>query len=196
MFNANDSDRNELPSSAQLLRSTVVALLAASVILVAIVLPAEYGIDPTGVGSMLGLQRMGEIKIQLSEEAVADALPAAESVLPLVSASASEESTWRDETQLSIAPEEAVELKLVMTQGDKAEYEWDANGGPLNFNVHGDGGGQSIEYAKGRAAPTGEGELIAAFDGHHGWFWRNRSSEIVSLTLRTRGTYAEIKRTR
>ena len=196
MYNANDLDRNELPSSAQLLKSTVVALVAASVILVAIVLPAEYGIDPTGVGSVLGLQRMGEIKMQLSEEAVADTPPAIASVVPAVTASATQESAWRDETKLSIAPEEAIELKLVMAMGDRAEFEWDANGGALNFNAHGDGGGQSIEYAKGRAAPTGKGEIIAAFDGHHGWFWRNRSSETVSLTLRTRGTYAEIKRTR
>ena len=196
MYNANESDRNELPSSAQLLKSTVVALLAASVILVTIVLPAEYGIDPTGIGSVLGLKRMGEIKVQLSEEAAADAPPAIASVVPDVTASATGESVWRDETKLNIAPEEAVELKLVMAMGDKAEFEWDASGGVLNFNAHGDGGGQSIEYAKGRAAPTGEGNLVAAFDGYHGWFWRNRSAETVELTLRTRGTYAEIKRTR
>ena len=33
------------------------------------VLPAEYGIDPTGVGRALGLTQMGEIKVQLAEEA-------------------------------------------------------------------------------------------------------------------------------
>ena len=122
--------------------------------------------------------------------------PTLASIVPAVSATATEESAWRDETKLSIAPEQAIELKLVMAKGEKAEYEWDANGGALNFNEHGDGGGQSIEYAKGRAAPTGAGELIAAFDGYHGWFWRNRSSETVSLTLRTRGSYAEVKQTR
>ena len=196
MYNGNDLDRNELPSSAQLRKSTLVALLAATAILVAVVLPAEYGIDPTGVGSMLGLQRMGEIKMQLVEEAEFDAAPTAESPLPVLTAPATEASGWRDETRLSIAPEEAIELKLVMAKGDKAEYEWVANGGALNFNKHGDGGGQSVEYAKGQAVPTAAGELIAAFDGYHGWFWRNRSSEPVSLTLRTRGSYAELKRTR
>ena len=37
------------------------------------VLPAEYGIDPTGVGKLLRLTEMGQIKQQLAEEAAADA---------------------------------------------------------------------------------------------------------------------------
>jgi hypothetical protein len=200
MYNANDPDRNELPSSAQLLKSTLVAFLMAALILVAIVLPAEYGIDPTGVGSMLGLQRMGEIKTQLAQEAEADAEADAQvevvsAPLP-VEAEEPEASDWRDETQVDVAPDAAIELKLVMAQGERAEYEWHADGGVLNFNKHGDGGGQSIEYGKGRGASTGAGELIASFDGHHGWFWRNRSPVTVALTLRTRGSYAEVKRTR
>ena len=34
----------------------------------------------------------------------------------------------------------------------------------------------------------------AAFDGSHGWFWRNRGKADVTVTLRTDGDYAEIKR--
>lgn len=63
MFNSQAPAPEDLPSSGQLLRSTVVA--AAAAILVTVVLPSEYGIDPTGVGSALGLTEMGEIKIQL-----------------------------------------------------------------------------------------------------------------------------------
>lgn len=196
MYNANDPDRNELPSSAQLLKSTLLAFVSASVILVTVVLPAEYGIDPTGVGSMLGLQRMGEIKTQLAMEAEVEEAPAVASMGREVEATASEESAWRDETRVDIAPDEAIELKLVMAQGDLAEYEWHASGGALNFNKHGDGSGQSVEYAKGRAESAAVGEIVAAFDGHHGWFWRNRSPGTVSLTLRTRGSYEELKRTR
>ncbi len=62
----------EIPSARRLLRSTAVAAVAALLILVTVVLPAEYGIDPTGVGRVLGLTRMGEIKTRLAREAVAD----------------------------------------------------------------------------------------------------------------------------
>ena len=72
MFNSQLPSRDDLPSSESLLKSTLLALLAAIVILVTIVLPAEYGIDPTRIGRVLGLTQMGAIKMQLAEEAAAD----------------------------------------------------------------------------------------------------------------------------
>lgn len=73
MFNTKLPTINELPTSRQLLRSTVLALIAAIVLLVTVVMPSEYAIDPTGAGRMLGLTQMGEVKLQLAEEAAADA---------------------------------------------------------------------------------------------------------------------------
>jgi membrane protein required for beta-lactamase induction len=62
------------PSSPrQMLRSVLIALAVALLLLFTVVLPAEYGIDPTGVGRVLGLTRMGEIKVRLAKEAAADA---------------------------------------------------------------------------------------------------------------------------
>jgi hypothetical protein len=60
------------PSARRLLRSTLIAAVAAFVLLITVVLPAEYGIDPTGVGRVLGLTQMGEIKARLAREAAAD----------------------------------------------------------------------------------------------------------------------------
>ena len=63
----------EPASPRRLLRSTLIALAVAGLLLVTVVLPAEYGIDPTGAGRVLGLTRMGEIKTRLAKEAAADA---------------------------------------------------------------------------------------------------------------------------
>lgn len=60
--------------------------------------------------------------------------------------------------------------------------------------THGDGGGRSISYEKGRAVPDDDGELVAAFTSNHGWFWCNRGQADVTLVLRTRGAYSNIKR--
>ena len=73
MYNSDTPLRAELPTSRQLLRSTILAAISALVLLVAVVLPAEYGIDPTGVGRVLGMTKMGDIKQQLAAEAAADA---------------------------------------------------------------------------------------------------------------------------
>ncbi len=73
MYNSDMPTRAELPGSKQLIRSTLIAFFTALALLVTIILPAEYAIDPTGVGRMLGLTDMGEIKQQLEAEARLDA---------------------------------------------------------------------------------------------------------------------------
>jgi hypothetical protein len=154
--------------------------------------------DPTGIGRALGLTEMGEIKRQLAQEAASDHDTGLVEVVPAEPSSAETESPpndgWRDEVEVTLAPGEGVELKLVMTKGSRAHFEWSANGSALNYDAHGHGGDESVTYGKGRGASGDTGVLEAAFDGHHGWFWRNRTEETVTLTLRTRGDYAELKR--
>jgi hypothetical protein len=238
MYNSPVPTTADLPSSQQLLRSTVVAAIVATVLLVTVVFPAEYGKDWTGVGRLLGLTEMGEIKTALAREAAADAAAAAQqreddhaqqhasgkahghdgaaaepapSPAPVQPASpqampapasaaapaatgASAVSAWRDELSLVLKPGEGTEIKLVMKEGEKAYFAWTVQGGVVNYDTHGDGGGRSISYVKGRGVPSDEGELVAAFTGNHGWFWRNRGQQDVKLVLRTRGDYSELKR--
>jgi hypothetical protein len=51
----------EPPALRQTLIATVIALLVASVVLIGAVLPAEYAIDPTGVGGLLGLTELDPV---------------------------------------------------------------------------------------------------------------------------------------
>jgi hypothetical protein len=71
MANPYDPDPPK-PDTRKLVRSTLIAAAVASVLLITIVLPAEYGIDPTRIGRVLGLTQMGEIKVRLAREAAAD----------------------------------------------------------------------------------------------------------------------------
>ena len=59
-------------SSGGLFKATLGAAVAAAAILTFIWLPAEHGVDPTGVGHILGLTEMGHIKEQLHRESDAD----------------------------------------------------------------------------------------------------------------------------
>ena len=72
MHNSNIPKDLDIPTTASLIKSTIITAVAAVVILVTIVMPAEYGIDKTGVGELLGLKKMGEIKVSLAEEVEAD----------------------------------------------------------------------------------------------------------------------------
>jgi hypothetical protein len=206
MFNSKAPDPSDLPTSAQLIRSTLIALAAALAILVTIVLPSEYGIDPTGVGRALGLAEMGEIKTQLAEEAEADRLMKEQPPQPSSSLgqavfafvfggpAGAQEALRADETRVTLAPGEGAEIKLTMKAGERVRFAWTVEGGVVNYDQHGDGGGQEVSYEKGRAVPAQDGELEAAFDGKHGWFWRNRGKAPVTVILRTEGPYTAIER--
>lgn len=216
MFNAEKPDPSELPSTGRLLKSTGIAAVIASGLLVFAVLPAEYGVDPTGVGSALGLTQMGRIKMQLAEEAAADAsadAAAAQQVPPAAAAPELRPSSpaptpqaaatpqaepaaqgWSDTTTINLAPDEGFEVKLVMEEGATARFEWSTNGPKVNYDTHGDGPGINYHgYGKGTNVDRQEGTLTAAFTGAHGWFWRNRSGQPVVVTLRTAGDYSELK---
>ena len=120
---------------------------------------------------------------------------AASSVDPSTNASSAAAETGRsDEVSFTLAPGRGAEVKLVMREGAVANFVWSTQGGNVNFDTHGDAPGQSVSYSKGRGVPSAEGSLVAAFDGNHGWFWRNRGAREVTITLRTQGDYMEIKR--
>lgn len=208
MYNSDIPTRAELPSTRQLIKSTIIAIISAIVILVTIVLPSEYAIDPTGVGKVLNLTEMGEIKQQLHAEAEADrqlelqnsetddnSSTLLDSLFGLIVGSANAQSaseTWTETVSYTLTPGEGIEVKLVMQKSAEAEFQWIAEVGNLNYDLHGDGSGNEISYEKGRAVPGHDGVLKAAFTGNHGWFWRNRDSQDVTVTLSVRGAYSEV----
>lgn len=215
MPNINSTLPDALPSSRRLIRSTITAAVIAGVLLVTVVFPAEYGLDVTGVGRVLGLTEMGEIKATLAQEANAGRVevpavstPAATPPVTVASASPVPASTPADpviagrnshETRLLLRPGEGKEIKLVMSEGSRVQYSWSTDRGVVNYDTHADSVTPKRDYhgyAKGIGVPSDTGELIAAFDGSHGWFWRNRTDQAVTLTLRTEGEYSELKELR
>ncbi len=208
MYNTELPNRSELPSSKQLLVSTLIAITIAAVLLVTVVLPSEYGIDLARIGGVLGLTQMGEIKMKLAEEAKADretaaAQPAnvpAKAISPPASNTAPATSTTTaaaksDEMTVTLKPGEAAEIKLEMAKGALVKYEWTATGGVVNHDTHGDNPQkQFISYKKGTGVQADSGDLVADFDGSHGWFWRNRSQTDVTVTIKASGAYISMKR--
>ena len=212
MFNTPLPTVNELPSTRKLVRSTVIALLTAVGLLVTVVMPSEYAIDPTGVGRALGLTQMGELKIILAQEALADATPPQASapapamqvaqVQPVAKPVAQPAPTptsalKTNQMSVTLKPGEGTEIKLEVLKGKSVSYEWTAVGGPVNFDTHGEPyngeKGYFHSYSKGKQVKSDKGEFTAIFDGTHGWFWRNRSNSDVTISLRTAGDYLSIK---
>lgn len=202
MYNSNIPADRELPSTNKLIKSTLLAVAGAGVLLVTVVMPSEYAIDPTGIGKLTGLQQMGEIRVSLEAEAaklVSSAQTATDEVKPqpvaYEEASTTPAVERNDEMKITLAPNEGTEIKVALKKGNKVNYEWSSTG-KVNFDNHGDSKKLNIDYhgyGKGIGQATDKGTIEAAFDGNHGWFWRNRTKETVTLTLRTIGAYTDIK---
>jgi hypothetical protein len=192
MYNSPIPTAAELPSSRQLLRSTVIAAVTAAVLLVTVVIPAEYGRDPTGVGRLLGLTQMGEIKTQLAAEAEFDrAMPAKPAVATAPPAAAVMRT---DDVSITLKPNQSIELKLTMNKGAQATYAWNVEGGTVTHDTHGERHGSTTahSYKKGSNVIADRGVLIAAFDGIHGWYWRNRGDTPVTIEIATAGFYKDL----
>ncbi|MCP4414368.1 MAG: transmembrane anchor protein [Gammaproteobacteria bacterium] len=208
MYNSNNPEDSELPSTGRLIKSTILAAVAAGVLLVTVVMPAEYGIDPTGIGNAIGLKKMGDIKVSLSEEVAADKsnniavkdddepAQAEVAVTQNLELADTTSTILNHEMQVTLAPDESTEIKVKMSKNNKVQYTWWTDSGKAFFDLHGDSKKQNINYhsyEKGTEQQK-EGEIIAAFDGSHGWYWRNRTSKTITITIKTRGEYTGIRR--
>ncbi len=187
-MNANPSPLH--PTTPQLLKATAGALLGAGLILVTTVLPAEYGLDPTGIGKALGLSA-------LSAEAAA-ATPAAGAVpAPKDAVIAYDAPYQTGELSLTLQPNEGAEIKALMRAGESFVFGWTTDGGAVNFDMHGEkpnAGNEFSSYWKDRAQTSAHGSFVAPFDGSHGWYWSNKGSTPVTITVRVSGYFEKLYR--
>ena len=210
MYNAEIPKDIELPSSKKLIKSTAIAAVSAVIVLVTCVMPAEYAIDPTGMGKVLGLTKMGEIKQSLTEESenginAAQAVNSVEQISVETSTQTATDNAQmimpainKESISIELKPGQATEVKLTMPQSASVNFDWKAVGGGLNYDTHGDPvnapKGFYHGYGKGKIETTQQGVLKAAFDGKHGWFWRNRTENPVTVTLLVEGQFSEMKK--
>jgi hypothetical protein len=169
------------PSKTRLAAATGAAIVVATVLLFAAVLPAEYGIDPLGTGKALGLTALFEA------DAADEAPPPAtaqggETALPRVYKTES--------TQFTLGPTQAFEYKYRIEQGGGMVYTWSATA-TMKYEFHGDPdgiGAKVLSYKKGEG-DFDSGSFVAPAPGIHGWYWENTSSTDATITLTSAGFY-------
>jgi hypothetical protein len=167
-------------------------MLAAAAIMVGIVLPAEYRIDPLGIGKAIGL-------LQLSRaEEVEVALPTGESANTVARFYPTEFRT--DTVEIPLAAAGAadgradLEWKVRMQEGTTLVYSWsvDAPAEEFYFDMHGESPPtpevKVVTYQKGMGVGS-NGSIVAPFDGIHGWYLQNQAERPVVVHLKLSGFY-------
>lgn len=166
-----------IQSTRTLVKALAAASSLASIIFITVVLPAEYNIDPSGIGQALGLT----------------VLAAVESPSPLKKDTSAKGQGYRtDDTTIAIAANSGLEFKFLVQKYDELNYEWSSGESDLYFDFHGEPQGDTTGFFKSFTEATSsemKGSIIAPFTGSHGWYWRNRTDNDVVITLKTNGFY-------
>jgi hypothetical protein len=150
--------QQNVPSVRSLAIATTVALLVAAAILVAFVLPAEYGIDPLGTGRAAGLSDLAKATGEPAKPATVErAAPSSQApdttkavinpvlvISPTGDAPAVKDAfiSQRDRFQfdareITLAPGEGMEIKYNMKKGAGLVYSWTTSA-PVFFEFHGE----------------------------------------------------------
>lgn len=197
------SDLSPTPSSRQLFAATGAAALAAALLLVVAVLPAEYGIDPTGIGKRLGLLALARTAPPPTRSAApTDAARVAALRAQAVAvfgaqpgqsfdASAAVRGAAAPKTEamtVMVPPGFGVEVKAQLAAGGSMVYHWSATGN-VSVDMHGErpGAKDATSYLIDGARREDAGSFTAPFDGAHGWYWLNKTSEPIDVTVSVTG---------
>jgi len=203
------------PSKKALAKATVIALLVAAVVLVTVVLPAEYAIDPLGTGKALRLTDLAKADLAPTtkkSETPAKAGEAEPTIVPILEQSSdggaptmkgtfiAQPSRYKiDSREIKLAPGEGMEIKYNMKKGAGLIYSWIASD-KLLFEFHGEPnvkppGKERADYYESYelddqvGKDQEHGTFIAPSTGVHGWFWENKTGKEVTLKLVSSGFY-------
>ena len=158
MTTTQTSVQGDVPSLKTLLTATGAALLAAAVILVAFVLPAEYGIDPLKTGRAFGLTELANSTAEPAKPAAAPSATVAPPIADngktlinpvLVPSPTGDAPTIKDtflaqpgrfqfdSREITLAAGEGMEIKYNMRKGAGLVFSWTASEA-LPFEFHGE----------------------------------------------------------
>jgi hypothetical protein len=193
------------PSARHLLKSIALAAAGAALILVTIVLPAEFGIDPTRVGRALGLTAInGRTRALVVEDVVGGnekyrelALSDPGKPVPLPNPAVAQikrEAASVKTFTVHLGLDQETEIKAIMDKAQVILYSWKAEGGEVYTDFHGhapDSGQAFVRYEEQQSGHEGHGSLVAPFAGEHGWYWLNVANQPVTIRLEIRGYFRD-----
>lgn len=207
MTESNPQPKTGDSATKKLIVSTGIGIAVAVVVLFLFVLPAEYGIDPTGAGRAFGLTQMREptrsfeiVNVVGGNETLREVeIPDFGQPVPLPNPDVYQdesEVSRSDTLELTIPAEGETEVKTVLQTGKVIIYSWRTDRGTIYSDFHGhdpEAGAEFwVRYREHQEGSSDNGSLVAPFSGEHGWYWLNYNEYPVTVTLTLHGYYDDI----
>lgn len=189
--------------------SAGIGAAVAAAILFVFILPAEYGVDPTGIGARLGLTQMTAeptrtieiVDVLGGNEALTEVeIPDFGEPVPLPNTSVhqlGDAQPRTDTIEVVIEAESETEVKTVLAQSQVVTYSWSVDQGTIYADFHGHdpalGNEFWVRYLEDQEGSSGHsGSLVAPFSGEHGWYWLNYNDHPVTVTLTVTGFHSDL----
>lgn len=197
------------PSNTKILWTTIITLVVALLLLVLVVMPAEYGVDPTGFGTAVGLmpaEEEGNVEVIEVRDVVGGnetlrevEVPDVGDPTPLPNPAVFQdqaEAAGSETLEIELPVDGQTEIKLYMEEGKVALYSWSVEEGDVYVDFHGHdpsfGDDFFVRYKEQQQADGNHGSLTAPFSGEHGWYWLNINEHPVTITLEVTGYYEDL----
>jgi hypothetical protein len=182
----------------RLIALTVGGLLIATVVVFGAILPAEFNMDPLGIGKATGLSRLWappEVAFDTSKAGIGPLAREYE----IGFRTDTIEIPLRDGDDRTRGNE--LEYKVRMKKDATLIYEWSvadiANPEEFYFDFHGhtvvEGKDMTVATYKQATGTGAKGALTAPFEGVHGWFLQNQSTKPVVVKIKLAGFYELIE---
>ena len=106
-----------------------------------------------------------------------------------------EPSPFRQETRtLELGPFEGMEYKYRLDTGDAFLYSWQSSV-PVHVEMHSQADLAPLGYADSFELSDdiseSHGSYTAPYPGIHGWYWENRTADVITVTITSVGFYQE-----
>lgn len=182
-------------TSPGITKPLLLSLSVAASLFVLFILPAEYDVDPTGVGALLGIKGMSTFS-ELTKVAnpVASSM-AGESDVPVSKYHSPADPPLEFVTvTIELVPFGQAEYKFMMEEGESLVYSWTTDEGLAYADLHGhtmvDGSELLVEYLKSDSVSGDSGNIHTPFTGEHGWYFLNLEEQTQVITLKVAGTFS------
>ena len=192
----------------KIVKAVLIALVVAILLLVIAVLPAEYGIDPTGAGKAMGFSRLYVHPDSVNRGTVQQDFP----LIKMEKAGSGPDvarpseadnpppqkqlEEREDSVTIVVPAGKGLEYKINMLKYGYVKYEWTTDKGAVYFDFNGEvkqAAATKNVYFESYAISNASnvvGTLLAPFEGKHGWFFRNTGKEDMKVTVRLKGQYS------
>lgn len=207
--------RNSKTNKSYLGRKLALAAVGAGALLTVFVLPAEFGLDPTGLGERMGITSLSVLVSPASAgtdfgQALAFSIEDYDLEAETINQNIRGLLDLRDKPFVSetivleIDDLGEMEHKFIMKEGETLMYSWrilEASGGGVFYEFHGhpstkDASNYPEGFEQGYSKGEGLGQngaFTAPFPGYHGWYFMNLEEGPIKIELIVSGFYSAHK---